>query len=64
MPCLSDIGLNAHLLKVTCGNGWAIPSTWVFKALEEVSPEGDPTVFQTTEAMDVYAFACTVYTVS
>jgi serine/threonine protein kinase len=36
----------------------------VFKALEELSPQCDPAVFRNTEAMDVYSFACTVFTVS
>jgi serine/threonine protein kinase len=62
--CLSDVGMNARLLKVTYSKGWPIPSAWVFKALEELSPQCDPALFWNTGAMDVYSFACTVFTVS
>jgi serine/threonine protein kinase len=63
-PCLSDVGMNNCLLKVICNNSWPVPSGWVFKALEELSPQCDPAVFRNTKAMDVYSFACTVFTVS
>ena len=63
-PCLSDVGMNARLFKVIYSNGWPLPSGWVFKALEELSPQSDPAVFMTTRAMDVYSFACTAFTVS
>jgi len=62
-PYLSDVGVNSHMLKVTYSNNWPIPSDWVFKAMEELSPQDDPAVFRITKAMDTYAFACTVYAI-
>jgi serine/threonine protein kinase len=64
IPCLSDIGMNNRLLKVTYNNAWPVPSGWVFKAPEELFLQCDPAVFRNTKAMDVYSFACTVFTVS
>jgi len=64
IPCLSDVGMNNRLLKVIYNNSWPVPSGWVFKALEELSPQCDPAEFRNTKAMDVYSFACTVFTVS
>ncbi|KIM81537.1 hypothetical protein PILCRDRAFT_821318 [Piloderma croceum F 1598] len=63
IPCLSDVGMNNRLLKVIYNNGWPVPSGWVFKALEELFPQCDPAVFRNTKAMDVYSFACTIFTI-
>jgi hypothetical protein len=62
-PCITDIGLKSRLSKVINGDTWPIPSDWMYKAPEELFFEYDPVYFLHTRAMDVYAFARTVYTV-
>lgn len=62
--CLSDIGLNTCLRNAKYNCDVPVPSSWMFKAPEELKAEGSPSSFRPTEAMDVYAFAGTVYSVS
>lgn len=61
---LTDVGLHACITKATYTGDWFIPSEWMYKAPEELVFECDPSVFKHTEAMDIYAFASSVYTVS
>jgi serine/threonine protein kinase len=63
-PCLADVGMNSRLFKIKYGDVRPIPSEWMFKAPEELSPRCDPPFFTATKEMDVYAFAGTVYSVS
>ena len=63
-PYVTDIGLKYRLSKVLNHGAWKIPSGWMFKAPEELLFEYDPVSFLPTRAMDVYAFASTVYVVS
>ena len=63
-PYVTDIGLKYRLSKVLNHGAWKIPSGWMFKAPEELVFEYDPVSFLPTRAMDVYAFARTVYVVS
>jgi len=62
-PCLTDIGLNASLSAVIYPGEWPIPSGWMFKSPEELLLQGDSSIFLPTKAMDVYAFASTIYTI-
>ena len=62
-PCLTDVGLNACLVKVPWGDREPVPPGWMFKSPEELSFEGRQASFITTPAMDVYALGITIYTV-
>jgi len=62
-PCISDVGLNARLSRIKYSDAWPIPSGWMFKAPEELSPQFDSCIFSPTKEMDVYAFASTVYSI-
>ena len=62
--CLSDTGLNIRLRQAMYSDIWPVPSSWMFKAPEELDAQGDPSFFKPTKAMDVYAFASTAYNVS
>jgi len=62
-PCITDVGLNARLSRIKYNGPWPIPSGWMFKAPEELSPQFDSSIFSPTKQMDVYAFASTVYSI-
>jgi len=62
-PHLSDVGLNARLVKVIYGDRRPVPPRWMFKAPEELLFNYDPLFFTSTAEMDVYAFAATAYTI-
>jgi serine/threonine protein kinase len=59
--CLSDVGLNTCLRNSMHDCSIPVPSSWMYKAPEELKAESD---FKPTQATDVYAFASTVYSVS
>ena len=61
---LNDVGLNACIFKATYSDVTPIPAGWPFKAPEELLHDYEPAAFMHTKAMDVYAFASTMYTVS
>ena len=63
-PCLTDTGLKSRLSKAINNGTCPIPSSWMYKAPEELLFEYDPVSFLPTRAMDVYAFASTIYVVS
>jgi hypothetical protein len=62
--CLSDTGLNIQLRRAICKDEWPVPSSWMFKAPEELKAQDNLSSFEPTATMDVYAFASTVYSVS
>ena len=63
-PYVTDIGLKHGLSKVLNHGAWQILLGWMFKAPEELVFKSDPVSFLPTRAMDIYAFASTVYIVS
>jgi len=62
-PCITDVGLNARLSRIKYNDPWPIPSGWMFKAPEELSPQFNSSTLSPTKEMDVYAFASTVYSI-
>lgn len=62
--CISDVGLNVRLRRAVHNDTWPVPSSWMFKAPEGLAALDDPSSFEPTKSMDVYAFASTVYNVS
>ena len=62
--CVSDIGLNIQLRHAVHSDRWPVPSSWMFKAPEELGALGDPSSLEPTKPMDIYAFASSVYSVS
>jgi len=62
-PCITDVGMNARLSRIKYSGPWPLPSGWMFKAPEELSPQFDLSIFSPTKQMDVYAFASTVYSI-
>jgi len=64
IPRITDVGLNALLVKTISGDRRKVPAGWMFKAPEELWINCNPSSFMPTTEMDVYAFATTAYTVS
>jgi hypothetical protein len=62
-PCLSEVGLNACLVKVVWSDRKPVPPSWMFKSPEDLSFVGEHTSFMTTQAMYVYALGATIYSV-
>jgi len=61
--CLSDTGLNIRLRRAIYRDEWPVPTSWMFKAPEELKAQDNLSSFEPTTAMDVYAFASTVYSI-